>query len=317
MRTASLLMGLCVLVAAPPRAEAEPGRTAAPFLQRALGAQAAGMGNAFVAVPGRADAIQYNPAAAATLDRKTLSSTYLNGFGGTTHGFLGYAHPVPHGTLAAGVLYFNAGRIDLNLSDGTRGRVTAGEDSAWTLSYAARLGSRLSLGATYRFVRLELAETVHATTSQGDFGLLWKVPGPLRGLSAGAAYQYWGPDITFEEVGDPAPRTLRYGLAYHFPEVSTKRIDPSVDLEEFDMTLTTDVIEVRHEKRSPRLGVELGLTPSFMNRIAIRFGWVFERAGESHTIGVGLRHRGVRFDYAFGGSPELGNLQQLSLTLTF
>ncbi len=309
------IAGLCALAHVP--AWGEAGRTAAPFLKRTLGAQAAGMGGAFVAVRGRPDSLQYNPAALATLRSKTLTTTYLSGFGGTTHGFLGYVHPLGAGTLGAGILYFNAGSIDLNLSDGTRGTVTAEEDLAATLSYARRIGFGLSLGASYRFVRLELAETARATTSQGDFAAHWRVPGPLRGLSAGAAYQYVGPDITFEEAGDPPPKTFRYGLALHFPEIDAEKIDPSVDLSAFDMTLAADIVDTLHEEPSPRVGIELGLTPSMMSRVALRFGWVFERPAESFTLGFGVARGRLSVDYAVGASEDLGHLQQFTLTFAF
>lgn len=305
----------CAALLASPAARAEPGRTAAAFLQRPLGARAAGMGGAFAAVRGSLDSAQYNPAAIATVPRRTLASTYLSGFDGANHGFLAYAHPFPFGTVGASVLYYNAGGIDLSLSDGTTGRVTAEEDSAWALSYSLALAKSLYVGALYRFVRMELAETASASSSQGDFGVLWRTP--LRGLSLGAAYQYLGPDIRFEEVGDPPPRTLRYGLAFHFPDVEISAADPSVDLEAFDMTLAADVAQTLHEEVSPRMGAELGLTPSYMTRVALRAGWVFGRDSESFTFGMGLRQGRLGLDYALGKGKDLGNLQQFSLTIDF
>lgn len=303
------------LFAAAPAA-AESGRTAAVFLQRTLGAQAAGMGNAFTAVRGRPDSLQFNPAAAATLERKTVTTTYLKGFGGTTHGFLGYAHPSRFGALSASLLYFNAGVINLNLSDGTRGQVTAEEDFAASFGYARRLGEAVYLGGNYRYVRMELAETAQATTSQGDFGVL-VAPPQLRGLSAGAAYQYWGPDITFEEAGDPPPKTLRCGVAFRFPELEAKTLDPSVDLDAFDMTLAADWVKPLHEDASPRAGVEIGLTPALLQRLALRMGWVFERPAESLTLGMGFRQSRYSLDYSFGSSPKLNHLHQLTVSAEF
>lgn len=315
MSALPLALGAAFLFAAAPAA-AESGRTAAVFLQRTLGAQAAGMGNAFTAVRGRPDSLQFNPAAAATLESRTVTMTYLKGFGGTTHGFLGYAHPSRLGAFSASLLYFNAGVINLNLSDGTRGQVTAEEDFAGTLGYARGFGDWLYLGGTYRYVRLELAETAQASTSQGDFGLLLAPP-QLRGLSLGAAYQYWGPDITFEEAGDPPPKTLRCGAAFRFPGLEADRLDPSVDLDAFDMTLTADWVKPLYEKASPRVGVELGLTPAMLQRLAVRLGWVFERPAESLTMGMGFRQGRFGLDYSFGSSPKLNHLHQLTVVAEF
>lgn len=310
-----ILLALVLLAAAGPAA-AESGRTAAPFLQRALGARASGMGTAFAAVRWSLDSVQYNPAALSTLARPTLTSTYLNGFGGTNHSFIAYGQPLGRfGTLAPSLVYFDAGAIDLNLSDGTTGRVSAETDLAWALSYAVRTVFGIHVGATYRFIRINLAETVSATTTQGDFGALWETP--LKGLSVGGAYQYVGPDITFEEVGDPPPRTFRYGLAYHFPDIDPTVIDPSVDLEEFDMTLALDQVHTLHERLSPRFGVEVGLKPSYISRVALRTGWVVGRDAESFTFGLGFSSGKLRLDYAFGRGKDVGHLQQFSLTIAF
>ncbi|OIO11939.1 MAG: hypothetical protein AUJ52_01240 [Elusimicrobia bacterium CG1_02_63_36] len=311
MRAAAALSAL--LFASP--AACEPGRTGAAFLQRTLGARAAAMGSAHAAVSYSPDAVQYNPAALATIGERTLSTTYLNAYGSTNFGFLGYAHPLPLGVATAGAVYFNAGRIELNLSNGTRGTVTAEEDLAAYAGYALPLAFGVSIGATARFLRMQLAQTATASSQQGDFGIHWKTP--LRGVSLGGAYQYLGPNITFESAGDPPPRTMRAGVALRFPDVDARKIDPSVDLEAFDLTAAADVVQVLHEDLSPRVGLELGLTPQFLNRIALRTGWVFGRAAEGLSFGLGYRGGGFALDYAFGNSPDLGGLQHLSLTFYF
>ncbi|MFA5139574.1 MAG: PorV/PorQ family protein [Elusimicrobiota bacterium] len=310
-------LALALLLALPGTAGAEAGLTAAPFLRRSLGARAAGMGTAFTAVRGSADSMHYNPGALSTLTRKTFSSTYLKGFAGATHGAVTYAHPFRFITLGAGAVYYNAGPIDLNLSDGTTGRVTAEENLAGLFCLSARLFPGFHVGGTYRFVRLELAEAARTTTSQGDFGALWRVPVPKLGLSLGGAYQYLGPDIKFEEAEDPPPRTLRYGLALHFPEVDPKTVDPSVDLTELDVTLAADMVQSLHERRSPRVGAEFGMTPSYINRIAMRFGWVFGRDAESFTFGMGIQQGRFGLDYAFGEAKDLSSLHHLTMAFRF
>lgn len=304
---------LVLLLAAP--AAAEPGLTGAAFLQRPLGARSSAMGGAYSAVQGHLDSAQYNPAGLAALKTPTLTSTYLDGLGGTSYGYIGYGHPSRFGTLAAGVLYFNAGAIDLNLSDGTRGRVTAEEDYAFTFSYARRLAAGLSAGATYRHLRLALAQTAKASSQQGDFGLTWD--SPVHGLTFGAAYQYLGPDIKFEEAGDPPPKTLRYGAAWKLTNLPVEKFDPGVEVQHFDLTVAADVVETLHEKRSPRAGLELGIEPAFLDRAAVRFGWVFERDVDSFTFGLGIREGRFLLDYAFGNARGFNGLQQLSLSFQF
>lgn len=313
MRRAALAAALLFAGAG---AQAEPGRTAAVFVRRAMGARAASMGGASAALldPGP-DAPQYNPAGLARLARPAFSSSYLNGFGGVNHGHLAYAHPLPFGTLAAGLLYFNAGKLELNLANGQRGTVTSEEDTAWTLSWGLPLAWGLNAGATYRYLRLELAETAKATSHQGDAGLLWKTPVP--GLSVGAAYQYYGRDIVFEEAGDPPPKTLRLGAALRLPDLDVKKLDPAADLEAFDLTLAGDVVKTVFEDASPRAGLELGMTPAFMTRIALRFGWVFKSFSEGMTFGAGFKAGKLRFDYGYGSTREMRGLQNITLGYEF
>lgn len=315
-RRAALALSLaCVLPAA---GRAETGKTAAPFLQRQLGARASAMGGAFSAVRGDAGSVQYNPAALSTLARPEFGASYLSGFGDATHGLLVYAHPLRVGAIAASALYFDAGPVDLNFSNGTSRRVTAERDLAWSASYSLGLPLGLHAGASYRLLRLELAQTASASSSQFDLGVLWRLGEVVPGLSAGGAYQFLGPEIRFEQTADPPPRTLRYGVALHFPEADPRKLDPSVDVEAFDFTLALDQVSVLREKSSPRLGLELGITPHLAGRVAVRFGYVFNRFSESMTFGVGLRQGRVTLDYAFGGGDEdLGGLQQVSLGFRF
>lgn len=291
------------------------GRTSAIFLQRTLGARAAGLGNAFVAAKYSADSLQYNPAALATVKGKTLSSTYLNAYGAVNYGSLGYAQPLGYGVAGISAVYFNAGPLDLNLSNGATGTVTAEEDLAAAATYAIGLPLGFSVGATYRFVRMELAETASATTHQGDFGLHWRTP--IHGVSLGAAYQYIGPDITFESAGDPPPRTLRYGVAFQFPDFDIKKLDPGVDVQAFDAMVTADLVQTLHEEPSPRAGLEMGITPHSLNRVALRLGWVFGRSAEGPTFGFGYLGKRFGVDYAFGSTGDLGGLQHLTFSFHF
>ncbi|MDE2291537.1 MAG: PorV/PorQ family protein, partial [Elusimicrobia bacterium] len=285
-------------------------------LTRPLSARAAAMGGAYAAVQDAgAESPQYNPAALARLRRPALAASYLDGFGGVTHGFLSVEHPLPVGAAAAGLLYFNAGSIDLNLSDGTRGTVTAEEDLAATFSYALPLPWGLSAGATYRFLRMTLAQTAHAVSHQADLGLQWKTP--LPGLSFGGAYQYWGKDIRFEEAGDPPPKTWRLGAALRFPDLDVSKLDPATDLDAFDMTLSADLVQTLYESASPRLGMEMGLTPAMLSRVALRAGWVFNTFGEGLCFGAGLRHGSFAFDYGYGAVKEMVGMQNVTLSYTF
>lgn len=311
-KTAALLLAALL---APRAAGAATAQTAAAFLQKPLGAEQASLGGAGTALYGRVSAEQYNPAANAFLAAPEASTALLLAPSGGQYGLLAYGHPTPLGTLTGSVVYFNAGSINLNLSSGERRTVTAEEDVAAGVSYAIAPLKELAIGGGARWVRLSLAETASASAALADFGALWRGYGALGGLSAGVAYQHLGKDIRFEQTGDPPPRTIRYGLAYRTGVFPARRLDPGADAD-VDATLLADAVKVLHEETAYRTGLELGLHPELMDRVALRLGWVFNRPGESFSFGVGVRRGRLLIDYALG-SGDLGMGHQVSLSARF
>lgn len=309
LRSAALLLAL-----ARPSA-AEPGQTAAPLLAKPLGARASAMGGAYTAVAGGTGSLQFNPAAPALLRRPELTTSYLAGIGGGNFGFLAYAHPTSLGTLSGGLEYFNAGKIELNLTGGKTGTVTAEQDTLVMLGYSANPLPSLSVGGTYKLLRTELAQTARADASLFDLGALWM--SPWRGLSAGAAYLNIGPDIKFESIGDPPPRTARYGVAWKVDDLRAGGLDPSVSSVPLDLTLSADMVQVLREASSPRLGFELGILPAFVTRCALRFGWMFNEGPQSFTFGAGFQEGHLLFDYGFGVVKDFNPSQQFSLSYLF
>ncbi|MCX5788441.1 MAG: hypothetical protein NTX64_08085 [Elusimicrobia bacterium] len=173
----------------------------------------------------------------------------------------------------------------------------------------------VAAGAGVRWLRMSLAGTARATAGLADLGALWRGSGALQGLSAGAAWQNLGRDIKFESVGDPPPTTVRGGLAYTTGVFPARKIDPGDDVD-LDATIAADAVKVAREGLSPRLGLELGLHPDFLQRAALRFGWVFNRPGENLTAGLGLRTGRFFVDYAVGAG-DLGAVHQISVATSF
>ncbi|MBI4347313.1 MAG: PorV/PorQ family protein [Elusimicrobia bacterium] len=305
---------MLVLLAAAP-AGAEPGRTAAAFLQRPLSAAQAAMGSTGAALYGRAASVEYNPAANAFLGSREATASFLAAPAGGQFGLLAYGHPSPFGTLTGSLSYFNAGSVELSLTGGERRTVTAEEDLAAGAAYSVSPLPGLALGAGVRWLRLALAETARADAALADLGALWRGPGEWAGLSAGAALQNLGSDIAFESAGDPPPRTVRYGVAWQTGVFSSRRVDPGGEIP-IDATLAADMVEVLREARSPRVGLELGLHPELMGRVALRFGWVFNRPAENLTVGFGVRRGRFLIDYALG-SGELGPGHRFTLSAVF
>lgn len=307
---------ITALVLAAPRLQAEPGLTAASTLQRPLAARPMGMGEAFSAVDGGLDSLGYNPAGLARLDRPELETSYIHGIAGDDFGFLGYAHPLPFGTITGGLVYYNAGAININLSDGTNETRTAQQDMVGLLSAGIPLGWGLCVGGTAKIYRFELAQEAKASGFAGDLGALWH--SPLRGLNLGASLQNLGPDVRFEQTGDPLPVTTRFGAAYDFSLAKYHWIqEGGFGVSRF--LVTADAVKLRDQKDLlPATGLEMGMGLGEDGYGALRFGYLFSRDISNFTFGVGFREGRWRLDYALGvGRADVTSTHHVTVGASF
>ncbi|MDE2039401.1 MAG: PorV/PorQ family protein [Elusimicrobia bacterium] len=303
-----LTAALCAL---PALAAAEAGLTGGVTLSRPLGARAEAMGGAFSAVEGGLDSLTYNPAGLARLSRPELRFDYTHGIVDDSFGFLGYARRLSAFTLAGGAAYYDAGTIDLNLSDGTKGRRKAEQDWLGLLSAAVALPARLSAAATLKYYHFSLAQAASASGLAFDAGLRWATP--LPGLSAGAALQNLGSAVKFEQQGDPLPRTERAGLAY---SIGRRSPDPEQDADVgFDrFLLTGDVVSVLDQPLAAASGLEMRVPLGGSDYAALRFGYLFN-SSDSFSMGIGIREGRYVFDYALGLARALGSAHHFSIGL--
>jgi len=305
-----------LLLAALPRLRAEPGLTGAQTLQRPFSARAVGMAESFVAVDGGLDSLGYNPAGLTRLSRPELQTTFTQGIANDDFGFLGYAHPLTGATVAGGLIYYNAGTIDLNLSDGTQGAVTAEQDFVGLMSVSVPLAAGLCAGGTAKFYSLTLAQQANAKGFAGDLGVIWH--SPLKGLNFGAAIQDLGPDVKFEQTADPLPVTARFGAAYVFDLSETRYFqEGGYGLSRF--LLTADAVKMRAQAvLLPATGLEMNMGLGKLGSCALRLGYMFEQDLANLTFGVGFQEGRWRLDYAYGFMRDgITPTNQISLGVGF
>jgi hypothetical protein len=296
-------------------AAGEAGRTAAETLRRPLSARAVGMGEAFAAVDGGIDGLGYNPAATAGLQRPQLATQYSPGIAGDSFGWLGYAHPLRSATLAGGIIYYDGGDVNLNFSDGRQQTRTAQRDFAFLAGGSIPLAFGLCAGATAKFFRLQLAEEASASGYAADLGALWR--SPLKGLNLGLSLQNVGPNVKFEQDGDPLPLTFRAGAAYAFSLAELAWFkDGGFGFSQF--LVTADAVKIRETKDVlPAAGLEMGMALGDGGYGALRAGYMFSRDLNFLTMGVGLRQGRWSLDYGLGAMKRLTNQHHISLGVGF
>lgn len=311
MRTAGALF-LISLLAAP--AAAAPGLTGAQVLNTPIGARSSGLGRAFTAVPGDPEAVNYNPGALAFAEKIKLSATYMRGYLDGSYGLVSVPLPLGSFVLTPAYMFFNSGKMDLNLSDGTRATVTAEQDKVAYLSAGWRPVPTLGVGATVKRASLELAEAATATSLHYDLGVLYSAK---NGLSLGAAYLNSGGKIKFEDSGDPPPTTRRLGASYKFAVNPPNLFDPGADITYSDMLLSVDWSRTDKEKGYYQGGAEANMTLAGGAVFTLRFGYLADRDSAGMTYGLGMAGRNWGLDCSFVPSDSLDTLSQATLNYKF
>lgn len=304
---------LALLLAAQARA------VTAPTLRRSLSARAAAMADAYTAVAGGISSLSTNPAGLAAAKRPQLDTLFASGVLDDTFGFFGWAQPLPFGVAAAGLSYYDAGKVDLHFTGGRTETRTAQRDFIGHLAWGMPLPGGLSVGATGKFFRLELAQEARATGVAGDFGVQWATP--LKGLSLGAALQNAGPGVKFEVDTEPLPLTTRGGASWSWVSSPVKAgaTDPMTmrDHTGTRVILAAEAIKARDEAVVGALGSEFAVDFGPATSVALRAGWRLNSDSTRLTVGVGVREGRFTLDYALAEKRSLGQAHTVGLGVRF
>jgi hypothetical protein len=295
----------------------EAGAAGSPTLRRSLSARSAAMADAYSPVAGGLSSLSTNPAGLAAARRPQLDTTFTSGVLDDSFGFLGWAQPLPLGTLAAGLSYYDAGKVDLRYAGGRVESRTAQRDIVGHLAWGLPLPGGLSVGATAKHYRFELAQEAKASGFAADAGVQWKTP--LKGLTLGAALQNAGPGVKFEVDSDPLPLTTRGGASWSWqsrPAVSAKEESLS-SVTGTRFLASAEAVKVRDEAVIGALGTELAMDFGPTTSIALRGGWRLNSDHARLTVGVGMREGRFSLDYAMAEKRSLGQTHYAGFGVRF
>jgi hypothetical protein len=187
------------------------GTSGAVFLKMGAGARPTAMGNAFVGIADDVNAVYFNPAGLASLERPELTALQTQWIEGINYNFGAYAHPLASGVLAFSAATLQVGDIERrNESEGLDGTFD-NLDSAYAVSFGRNLGQTYSLGLTGRYIK-EKIDSTSASAWSSDIGIMKRFDN--RPLSLGLAIRHLGPEIKFRDEGDPQPLTIDGGAGY-------------------------------------------------------------------------------------------------------
>lgn len=226
--SALLLISFCVA----PDAKAQPGKAAVPFLQIAPDSRAAGMGNTGVALADNANAMWWNPAGLGFQTDTQIGLTHANWLpefnADLFYEYLVGTYHVPGaGTFGAHVTFLNLGESERRVGPGEEGLISTfrSYDLAVGGSYGVKLSDRFAFGTSLRAIYSNLAPETQDIDSGTAFSASFDLSGLYRTkpftvansdvtFSAGMNLANMGPAISYNEVDEPLPMSLRFGTAF-------------------------------------------------------------------------------------------------------
>ncbi|MFH1098190.1 MAG: PorV/PorQ family protein [Candidatus Desantisbacteria bacterium] len=257
------------------------GTCAENFLKLGVGARAIGMGEAFTAVASDANAIYWNPAGLANLNRRQINAMHNTWLVDTYYDHLSFATPFKSGAMCAGLTYLGSGDIDKRDASGGQSDSTSftAYDMALIGGYGWKFSDKVLVGVSGKLIQSKI-DSYDAHGVAVDLGILSQTP--VENLTVGGTIQNIGSTIKFDKDGDPLPLMIKVGAAYTM----------------LDNNLTTalDITKARDNDVKFNVGGEYLIAKSF----AVRAGYSSKiDEGAGITAGIGYKHPVVTVDYAY------------------
>ena len=306
-RAAALLAAAAALLLQPGfvLAGTTTGTSAFQFLQLGVGARPSAMGETYAAAAGDVNAIYWNPAGLAALDRRELSVSHAFWLGDISYSNFACGVPVRGGAVAAAFNVLNTGDIQEADSAGARlGDSYNMSDVLGILSYARGWGN-LSLGANFKYVtsRIE-AETAHSYAA--DLGAVYSGLKPWdRKLSAGLSVQNLGTRAGYVSEKSSLPVIVRAGI-------SLELFKGLLALADVNYTEKTVNIHSGAEYSRAFGALVLAARAGYKNDTVTELG-----ALSGLTAGLGVKWKDYQLDYAWNSFTDLGITHRVSMGIKF
>lgn len=291
------LLVFCALMAPASAWAADPGDTGLAFLKIGVGARAAAMGEAYVAVAQDPTAMYWNPAGIANTPDLEFHATHNEWISDVRYEYVGAVQGARGQALGVHLAMLHMGELEGRDATGQFTESFRAYDFAAGVTYGRRVMRSVEVGATVKLLYEKIQDS-NATGFATDFGIRYRTP--IRGLTIAATATNLGPEMTFEAESFTLPASGRFGAAYRTRGLLSGLI------------LSSDVRFPNDSDVKGHVGAELWVHEA----IALRGGAKLNHDEEAGTFGFGVRYREYDFDYAFvpfSDTSELGDTHRFSI----
>ncbi len=281
------------------------GTSAYQFLQLGVGARPAAMGEAFAGVSGDVNAVYWNPAGLARIERLELSMTHAVWLQDITYSNIAYGRPALGGAIGAGFNRLSAG--DIQKADNTGLRLAENytmSDAMGLVSYARGWGS-LALGANLKYISSHIEEE-RMCSYAADMGALYSGFRPWgRKLGVGLSVQNVGTKAKYVSEENTLPVIIRMGGALEL--VKGLLVASDLNYSEKNVHIHSGA-EYTHTLGALVLAARAGYKDETVKELGALSGL---------TAGMGIEWGHYRLDYAWNSFTDLGTTYRISLGIEF
>lgn len=314
------------------------GTTAAAFLEIPVGANAIGMGGAYVSIAQGASSLFWNPAGISSNENYEATINHTNWIANTSFDFAGII--IPLGEFGNIGFSFTSLSMDdmkvrtVEMPEGTGEYFSAG-DIAVGFSYARNLTDRFSIGFTGKYIQQKIWH-MSAYAFAIDAGTKFKTDlfgGMIIGASIynfGNSMQMSGRDARYFIRVDPNKQGSNDQIPTNI-EMNSWDLPLSIQIgistnilqnENYRLTIAADAIHPNNDYESMNFGFE----GAFKEFLFLRGGYqsAFNKYSEGGlSFGFGINSKLIlsgallRFDYAFRDFGRLQSIHSFSINIVF
>jgi hypothetical protein len=312
------------------------GSTSMQFLKVMPCARATALGEAYAVWATGAEAVFWNPAGLARLDKMAFSTTYINWLFDAQQGALSGALAIKgFGNVGVQLQYVDFGEFEETTNElpyrnnpenpGFTGRTFRPFSYLVGVTYARYLTDKFSVGIGMKYaheslfngetVVAKIKENVYETVNTWASGLLFdfgiRYNTGYRSIQIGSAVQNFGAEVKYAKESYPVPLLFRFGVGADL--IGSNGLLRSGSNEN-RLSVESDIFHPNDYAQQVHVGAEY----EYANIFALRGGYKFNYDFDGWTFGAGIKYaiEGIRLsaDYSYGAmGVYLGNVQRFSL----